>query len=56
MYAKYFHKSLTLYEEEPYLTNSLSEMAEEGWQLISKKALKKTFSDKIILKCKFKKK
>ena len=56
MDAKYFYKSLTLYEEEPYLTNSLSEMAEKGWQLVSKKAFKKTFSHKIILKCKFRKK
>ncbi len=55
MDSKYFYKSLTLYEEEPYLTNSLSEMAKKGWQLISKRAFKKSFSDKVILKCKFKK-
>ena len=56
MDKKYFYKTLNLYEEEPYLTNSLSEMEAKGWQLVSKKALKKSFSDKIILKCSFKKK
>ena len=53
---KYYYKTLNLYEEEPYLTNSLSEMEANGWQLVSKKVLKKSFSDKIILKCRFKKK
>tara|TARA_B100000579_G_C22252187_1_gene585415 strand:+ start:155 stop:520 length:366 start_codon:yes stop_codon:yes gene_type:complete len=56
MDTNYFYKTLTLYEEEPYLTNSLSEMMNKGWQLISKKKLKRSFSDKIILKCRFKKK
>ena len=53
---KYFYKTLNLYEEEPYLTNSLSEMEAKGWQLVSREAIKKSFSDKIILKCRFKKK
>ena len=56
MNSKYFYKTLNLYNEEPFLTNSLAMMAEEGWQLVWKKAVKKSFSDKTIVKCKFKKK
>ncbi len=49
-------KKLTLYDEEPYFSNTLNSMAKNNWVLVSTKRFKEEFSFKTIVECTFSKK
>ena len=49
-------KKLTLYEEEPYFSNTLNSMAKKNWVLVSTKRFHKEFSFRTIVECTFSKK
>ncbi len=49
-------KKLILYEEEPYLSNSLNSMAKKNWVLLSTRRYKEEFSYKTLIECTFSKK
>ena len=46
-------KKLILYDEEPYLSNSLNSMAKKNWVLTSMKWYEKDFSFKTVVECIF---
>ena len=49
-------KKLTLYEEEPYFSNTINAMAKKNWVLVSTKRFQEKFSFKTIVECTFRKK
>ena len=49
-------KTLTLYDEEPYFTNSLNSMEKKNWVLLYTRRYKKEFSHKTLVECIFYKK
>ena len=49
-------KKLILYDEEPYLSNSLNSMAKRNWVLTSMRRYEKDFSFKTVVECIFHKK
>ena len=46
-------KTLLLYEEEPYFSNSLNSMAKKNWVLTSMRRSEKDFSFKTVVECTF---
>lgn len=46
-------KTLLLYEEEPYFSNSLNSMAKKNWVLTSMRRCEKAFSFKTVVECTF---
>ena len=46
-------KTLLLYEEEPYFSNSLNSMAKKKWVLTSMRRCEKAFSFKTVVECTF---
>ena len=46
-------KTLLLYEEEPYFSNSLNSMAKKNWVLTSMRRCVKDFSFKTVVECTF---
>ena len=46
-------KTLLLYEEEPYFSNSLNSMAKKNWVLTSMRRGEKDFSFKTVVECTF---
>ena len=46
-------KTLLLYEEEPYFSNSLNSMAKKNWVLTSMRRCEKDFSFKTVVVCTF---
>ena len=46
-------KTIFLYEEEPYFSNSLNSMAKKNWVLTSMKRCEKDFSFKTVVECTF---
>ena len=46
-------KTLLLYEEEPYFSNSLNSMAKKNWVLTSMRRCEKDFSLKTVVECTF---
>ena len=46
-------KTLLLYEEEPYFSNSLNSMAKKNWVLTSMRRCEKAFSFKTVIECTF---
>ena len=49
-------KKLILYDEQPYLSNSLNSMAKKNWVLTSMRRYEKDFSFKTVVECIFHKK
>ena len=49
-------KKLTLYDEEPFFSNSLNSMAKKNWVLLSTRRYKEEFSYKTLVECTFCKK
>ena len=49
-------KTLILYEEEPYFSNTLNAMEKKNWVLVSTNRFQEEFSFKTIVECTFSKK